>query len=195
MSCHAYFTISIDRHNMTIIEADSVNTEPVTVDSIQIFAGQRYSFVLEANTEPGNYWIRAEPEPPTGFLGGINFALLHYAGSESIGPPSTPGLGPKSLLPLDESYLHPLQNPGAPGEPYQGSADVVLNLELGLNEATNKFMINNASFLLPSVPVLLQFLSGKGRRDELLLRGSVYVLPPNTVIELSIRREEPPGHR
>ena len=42
MSCHAYFTISIDGHNMTVIEADGVNTEPVTVDSIQIFTGQRY---------------------------------------------------------------------------------------------------------------------------------------------------------
>jgi iron transport multicopper oxidase len=44
MSCHAYFTFSIDGHNMIVIEADGVNTEPVTVDSIQIFAGQQYSF-------------------------------------------------------------------------------------------------------------------------------------------------------
>lgn len=31
---------------MTIIEADSVNTQPLVVDSIQIFAAQRYSFVV-----------------------------------------------------------------------------------------------------------------------------------------------------
>ena len=31
---------------MTIIEVDSVNHEALTVDSIQIFAGQRYSFVV-----------------------------------------------------------------------------------------------------------------------------------------------------
>ena len=196
MSCHAYFTFSIDGHSMTIIEADGVNTEPVTVDSIQIFAGQRYSFVLEANAEPGNYWIRAEPEPekgPPGFLGGINSAILRYAGSESVDPPSTPGPPPKSLLPLKESDLHPLENPGAPGEPYQGGADVVLNLELGLDEVTDKFTINNASFLPPSVPVLLQILKGKRRAQELLPSGSVYVLPPNKVIELSIPARGPPG--
>lgn len=31
---------------MTVIEVDGVNTKPLTVDSIQIFAGQRYSFVV-----------------------------------------------------------------------------------------------------------------------------------------------------
>ena len=31
---------------MTVIEADGVNTQSLTVDSIQIFAGQRYSFVV-----------------------------------------------------------------------------------------------------------------------------------------------------
>ena len=55
-----------------------------------------------------------------------------------------------------------------------------------MKSSTDKFTSNNASFLLPSLPVLLQFLSGKGRADELLPRGSVYVLPPNKAIELSI---------
>jgi iron transport multicopper oxidase len=36
MSCDPNFTFTIDGHSMTIIEADSVNTEPLTVDSIQI---------------------------------------------------------------------------------------------------------------------------------------------------------------
>ena len=31
---------------MTIIEADGEYTEPLTVDFIQIFAAQRYSFVV-----------------------------------------------------------------------------------------------------------------------------------------------------
>ena len=119
-------------------------------------------------------------------MGGIDFAILRYAGSESVGPPSTPGLGLKSLLPLDESHLRPLENPGAPREPYQGGTDVVLSLELGLDDVTDKFTINNASFLPPSVPVVLQILSGKRRADELLPSGSVYVLPPKKVIELSI---------
>lgn len=31
---------------MTIIEVDGINSEPLAVDSLQIFAGQRYSFVV-----------------------------------------------------------------------------------------------------------------------------------------------------
>lgn len=46
MSCDPNYIFSIDKHDMTVIEADGVNTKPLTVDSIQIFAGQRYSFVV-----------------------------------------------------------------------------------------------------------------------------------------------------
>ena len=86
-----------------------------------------------------------------------------------------------------------MENLGAAGEPYQGGADVVLNLELGLDEVTDKFTINNTSFLPPSVPVVLQILSGKRQAAELLPNGSVYVLPPNKVIELSIPARGAPG--
>ena len=46
MACDPNYTFQIDGHNMTIIEADGQNTEPLLVDQIQIFAGQRYSFVV-----------------------------------------------------------------------------------------------------------------------------------------------------
>jgi len=40
ISCDPNFTFSIDSHNMTIIEVDGNNVEPLVVDSIQIFAGR-----------------------------------------------------------------------------------------------------------------------------------------------------------
>ncbi len=46
LSCDPNYVFSIDGHNMTIIETDSINTQPLVVDSIQIFAAQRYSFVV-----------------------------------------------------------------------------------------------------------------------------------------------------
>lgn len=42
------------------------------------------------------------------------------------------------------------------------------------------------TFLPPSVPVLLQILSGAKAAQDLLPSGSVYTLPPNKVIEISI---------
>ena len=46
MSCDPNYTFSVDGHNMTVIEADGIETQPVTVNAIQIFAAQRYSFVV-----------------------------------------------------------------------------------------------------------------------------------------------------
>ncbi len=46
MACEPNYNFTIDGHNMTIIEADGEYTEPLTVDFIQIFAAQRYSFIV-----------------------------------------------------------------------------------------------------------------------------------------------------
>ena len=48
---------------MTVIEADGVETEPVVVDSLVIFAGQRYSVVVEANQPVANYCELLSPSP------------------------------------------------------------------------------------------------------------------------------------
>ena len=44
---------SIDGHTMIVIEADGHDTEPYEVDTIQIFAAQRYSFVVRHSLIPG----------------------------------------------------------------------------------------------------------------------------------------------
>jgi iron transport multicopper oxidase len=171
---------------MTVIEADGIATKPLVVDFIQIYAGQRYSFILETKKSPNNYWIRAEQQAgtdggPTGFAGGINSAILRYAGAANTNPTTSQK---NSVMPLAEGNLHPLVNPGAPGQHHVGGADVLLNLDFGLNGS--RFSINNVSFNPPSVPVLLQILSGAKTAQDLLPTGSVYVLPHNKVIELSM---------
>lgn len=46
--------------------------------------------------------------------------------------------------------------------------------------------MNGDEYVSPSVPVLLQILSGAQTADTLLPSGSVYALPANKTIELSI---------
>lgn len=46
MACDPGYVFSIDKHSLTIIEADGENTKPLIVDALQIFAGQRYSVVV-----------------------------------------------------------------------------------------------------------------------------------------------------
>ncbi|KAJ6491039.1 laccase 1 [Mycena sanguinolenta] len=176
LSCKPNFIFSIDGHQMTIIEVDSVNHLPLT----------RYSFVLTANKPVDNYWIRTVPNlGPTGFDNGTNSAILRYVGAPVREPSSTEV--PTSVLPLIETNLHPLNPPAVPGLPVPGGADVTLNLIIEFNlTGPFKFAINGAEFRPPTVPVLLQILSGAQTAADLLPAGSIYSLPPNKVIEISI---------
>ncbi|KAJ6562198.1 laccase T2 copper depleted [Mycena capillaripes] len=184
MSCDPNFTFTIDGHTMTIIEADSVNTEPLTVDSIQIFAGQRYSFVLTADQSVDNYWIRTVANGGTaGFDNGINSAILRYVGADEVDPTTTAST---STSPLVETDLHPLVPTAVPGNAVAGGADLAMNLVISLDFTTFTFEVNGNSYTPPTVPVLLQILSGAQTAADLLPAGNVFTLPPNSVIELSI---------
>ena len=46
LSCDPNYVFSIDGHDLTVIEADGIETQPVTVNAVQIFSAQRYSFVV-----------------------------------------------------------------------------------------------------------------------------------------------------
>ncbi|KAJ7580936.1 laccase 5 [Mycena floridula] len=184
MSCDPNFIFSIDGHEMTVIEADGINTYPVKVDSIQIYAGQRYSFVVLSG-------IRAQPHSDNpGFLNGLNSAILRYVGAKNE-EPTTPEVA--SVNPLLETKLSPLENPGAPGKPRLDGADVDLPLYFGIDLDVPKFLINNQSFVPPTVPVLLQILSGANSAHDLLPRGSVFPLPLDKTIQITFIIGDTPG--
>ncbi|GLB43342.1 putative multicopper oxidase family protein [Lyophyllum shimeji] len=184
MSCDAAFTFSIDKHIFKIIEADGEETAPLVVDSFQVFAGQRYSAIMAADQPVGNYWIRANPDRGNqGFAGGINSAILRYAGAP-VAEPTTPFT--PSTRPLKEFDLRALIAPKPPGKPHVGGADVNINLAHHFNLDTLLYEVNGVSFESPTVPVLLQILKGKYAAQDLLPKGSVYTLPPNQTIEVSM---------
>ncbi|KAK0457183.1 laccase [Desarmillaria tabescens] len=189
MSCDPNYVFSIDGHDLTIIEADGENTVPHTVNALRILAGQRYSAILHAKQPVDNYWIRAQPGTEAyGFTGtpfesGINSAILRYVGAPEGDPTSTQQT---PLVLLKEADLHALGHPGAPGLPFPGGADVVLNLTMGIDLTTGQFSINSVPFQPPSVPVLLQIMSGAQKAQDLLPQGSVYGLPLNKTIEINM---------
>jgi iron transport multicopper oxidase len=162
---------------------DGSNVQPLVVNAIQIFVGQRYSFILTANQPVNNYWMRALPSiPNANFTGGLNSAILRYQDAPDADPTTSQDI----TNPLVETNLHPLTHPAAPGIPKPGAADVNLNLDIQFNLQELEFTVNNASFIPPTVPVLLQIISGASTPQELLPPGDVYVLPPNKVIEISM---------
>ncbi|KAI0042265.1 multicopper oxidase [Auriscalpium vulgare] len=190
IACDSYFVFSIDGHQLTIIEADGVSTQPLVVDTLQILAGQRYSVVLNANQSPDNYWIRSIPARGS-TTGGLNSAILRYDGANVTDPTTS---APTSPLALVETNLHcsnsdclPLQ----PGDPTPGGADI--NINLAVTNVNGTFYVNNQTFTPPSVPVLLQILSGASNASDLLPSSSIYSLQPNKVVELTIPGGAPGG--
>jgi iron transport multicopper oxidase len=205
ISCDSNYIFSIDGHQLTVIEVDGENVLPYTVDQIQIFTGklifhwsmfvawtcfigQRYSFILNATQPVDNYWVRALPNNglnglARGFTDGSNSAILRYEGATDADPTTSQPTNPTLL---DESQLVPFEDPAAPGPPTLGEADVSINLALSFNRTNSRFYINGTSFEPPSVPILLQLLSGARNAQDILPAGSIYTLPPNKVVEVSI---------
>jgi len=171
---------------MTIIEVDGNNVEPLVVDSIQIFAGQRYSFVLNADQTVGNYWIRSLP-PGGSYTNLVNLAVLHYDGTANENPTIDPTTDiPVSSSPLVETNLHPFTPTGVPGNPTQGGADININLVPAFDQNCGMFTMNGVAFQPPSIPVLLQILSGAQQASDLLPKGSIYGLEKDKSVELTI---------
>ena len=86
---------SIDGHKLTVIATDGYLVEPVEVDYIALHTAERYDFVLHANQDRGDYWIKANTfevdvgnitDPPYPFYDHSAEAILHYSGSKKPHP-------------------------------------------------------------------------------------------------------------
>ncbi|KAJ3563161.1 hypothetical protein NP233_g9119 [Leucocoprinus birnbaumii] len=188
MSCDPNFTFSIDNHDLTVIEVEGTETKPYTVNSIQIFVGQRYSVVLHANQTVGNYWIRALPNSGnrnlnSTFEGGVNSAILRYRGAP-IEEPTSEQQSHKD--PLLETSLHPLVHTPSPGRPTPQGGDVDFEFTLGFDTETFLFTVNGTAFQPPTVPVLLQILSGARSAHSLMPEGSVYTVGRNKTVQVNL---------
>lgn len=190
ISCDPSFLFSIDNHTMTVIEVEGTNVQPLQIDAVEIFAGQRYSVVVTANQPVSNYWIRALPNLGLGgftFDNFTNVAVFHYQGAPDHDPAGDPSQNvPVIQNQLIETNLHPLEPTPVPGEPQPGGADININLLAVLNDARTNFLMNGVTFNPPTVPVLLQILSGTKNASNLLPPGTVYGLAPNKSVELTI---------
>ncbi|XP_071491136.1 uncharacterized protein [Diadema antillarum] len=84
---NAPLKVSVDAHNLTIIASDGHDIQPVDVDAIFVYGGERFDFILEAYEDPGNYWLRVK-----GFGGASDVqevAIVRYEGAPD-GDPSEP---------------------------------------------------------------------------------------------------------
>lgn len=80
-SSYLSYWFSIDSHNLTIVEMDGVEIEPMTASGVHVNIGQRYSVLITADQVAGEYIIRSTLEREC-FL---PFSTYTSAGLESIG--------------------------------------------------------------------------------------------------------------
>jgi len=182
-SARNVFTVSIDQHPLTIIEADGVATVPHTVNKLDLLAGQRYSVVLTANQAVGNYWINApfvggNPANNLHQNGTLSRAILRYAGAPAQDPtgPLTAGPADGALI---EADLRPLV-PTPVSDP-----DVTITLNLVVTTGKAQWNINGISYLPPKVPTLEQVLNGANTAANFNATENTFVLPAHKTIEIT----------
>lgn len=54
-----HFQFSLDGHKLQVIANDLVPIVPFDTDSLLVSIGQRYDVIIEANQDPGDYWLRS----------------------------------------------------------------------------------------------------------------------------------------
>uniref|UniRef100_A0A7G3ARV2 Putative multicopper oxidase n=1 Tax=Lutzomyia longipalpis TaxID=7200 RepID=A0A7G3ARV2_LUTLO len=84
--------MSIDNHTMLVIASDGSEIEPIEIDSLVSYAGERFDFVVHANQKPGNYWIRVKGlmDCDQRFTSAHQVAILRYAGAPEEEPKDCP---------------------------------------------------------------------------------------------------------
>ena len=80
------FLLSIDHHNMTIIATDGQPTLPYEVESLVVYAGERFDFVLMANNEVRRFWVKVKGLGDCVVNSVKQTAVVHYEGSTDEDP-------------------------------------------------------------------------------------------------------------
>lgn len=83
--------LSIDNHTILIIASDGHYLDPISVDSLISYAGERFDFILNADQEIGSYWIRIRGlmDCDERFAKVYQGAILQYVGAQKIIPKET----------------------------------------------------------------------------------------------------------
>jgi FtsP/CotA-like multicopper oxidase with cupredoxin domain len=84
-----YMNFAIAAHNLTIVQVEGTNVQPVQVQSLDIGPGQRYDVLMTTDQSPGSYMIETiVRERP--ILDVKGRAILYYEGSDLVLPQDAP---------------------------------------------------------------------------------------------------------
>lgn len=195
----AEFQFSIDQHNLTVIEADGTDLQPVVVQRIPIHVAQRYSAIVTANQAVDNYWMRAVMNKycvgDNEALNLTSTAMVHYDGAAPVEPTALTANSqdwshPKYVgrcLDLSTDLMKPFVVQDAP------PADVTYILDMSFQKLTKAHIrygyINSTSW----VPLRKSATLNQANRGITKFAASQFIIPLNgtQTIELVINSKEP----
>lgn len=100
---------SVDEHQMWVYEVDGHYIEPRLVDTVQMYAGERYSVMIKLDKKPKDYTIRVADSGLTQVIS--SFATLRYKGSQDSTPSKSiinyGGQNTTTAVTLDRQHLPP----------------------------------------------------------------------------------------
>jgi len=165
ISTYAHFNFWLEDHEMTVIEADGVYTNPATTTSLRIDVAQRYSVLVTAKDDAtANYAMVASMDttqfdnPPTDLNPNATAYIVY-----NTNWPLPQAQKISEYTSWDETILHPLEEIPSfiPDTFFQ------LNLTMDtLADGINYALFNNISYTMPKVPTLhTVFSSGERCTD------------------------------
>ncbi|XP_027359490.1 laccase-15-like [Abrus precatorius] len=167
-----YF-VSVSKHNLTVVGADSSYTKPVTTDYITIAPGQTVDALMYANQEPNDYYLAARAYSSAAavpFDNGTTTARIHYNENHApISSPKLPYLPPYNNINAAFDYYGSIK--GIPATyPYKVPTNITTHIVNAISvntlpcsegetcEGPNGTLfassMNNISFRTPSIDIL-----------------------------------------
>ncbi|OAA56354.1 laccase [Niveomyces insectorum RCEF 264] len=151
-SVENHFVLSLANHQFTIIAADLVPVNAMTVDTLFVAIGQRYDITIDASQAVDNYWFNVT------FVSGVQCgssvnqfpaAIFHYAGA-SGDLPKHPGASVSAATCTDLINLTPVVSRTVPTTGVTANAGNELPVTLVLNENGELFTwkVNNTQMII-----------------------------------------------
>lgn len=189
----ASFRFSVDGHNITVVEADGTEIEPIVVQSLTVMTAQRYSVIITADRAPGAYAVRAQalddmfaydnPDLVTN-----QYAIMRYDDTPASAQPLTNVSVPNSAI-VTESLDVGALIPRVAIDPPAANATTTLVVNFGLDaESDWHAFFNQSTFTSEMAPLasLLQAFNNGSSEGTAYAPNDELVVTTNEVVVMDV---------
>ncbi|KAJ5377501.1 uncharacterized protein N7496_004910 [Penicillium cataractarum] len=177
----SFVSLSIESHDVSIIEADGHYTKPLNTSFLQIGSGQRYSVLLKAKSEAAlkkagkrQFYIQITTlERPKTLT---NYAVLHYSGGTPADLTTVPSSPPLPTAKTVQGWLDYKLESLHPDHAFPTLNEVTRRIIIDVHQNVSDHVIwlqNGYDWVqsFPQSPYLVDIYTGKLNTDEVYQRA------------------------